>query len=109
MGSDTRRSTTNQGANDAASGEAYWRGKAQPLLQQIADMDQRMAQLKRDIKKYGIGGIDVASGMKEGVAYVEDRNGQIQKLEKKKANLQKQLEDLEEEGRKAGAEPAWFR
>ncbi|PYT81336.1 MAG: hypothetical protein DMG40_09245 [Acidobacteria bacterium] len=105
----TRRSTTNQGANDAASGEAYWRGKAQPLLQQIADMDQRMAQLKRDIKKYGIGGIDVASGMKEGVAYVEDRNGQIQKLEKKKANLQKQLEDLEEEGRKAGAEPAWFR
>ena len=47
--------------------------------------------------------------MKEGVAYVEDRNGQIAKLEKRKANLQKQLEDLEEEGRKAGAEPAWFR
>ncbi len=104
-----RNSTANQGSNDAANGEAYWRGKAQPILLKMADIDQQIAQLKEDIKKYGIGGIDVATGMKEGLAYVEDRNGQIQRLEKKKANLRKQLDDLEEEGRKAGAEPAWFR
>lgn len=104
-----RTSSTNKGAHDATNGEAYWRGKAQPILQKMADIDQKIAQLKEDIKKYGIGGIDVATGMKDGLAYVEDRNGQIQRLENKKATLRKQLDDLEEEGRKAGAEPAWFR
>ena len=43
------------------------------------------------------------------MAYVRDRNAQIQKLQKKRADLQKKLDELEEEGRKAGAEPAWFR
>jgi chromosome segregation ATPase len=96
-------------ANDSQNGEKYWRGKAQPILEDMANIDQRIAQLNEDIKKYGNGGFDVATGMKDGVAYVEDRNAQIQKLQKKRANLQKQLEDLEEEGRKAGAQPAWFR
>lgn len=96
-------------AQDVQNGEAYWRGKAQPIHQEMAAVDQRMAQLREDIKKYGAAGIDVATGMKNGVAYVEDRNAQIQKLQKMKADLQKKLDDLEEEGRKAGAEPAWFR
>ena len=96
-------------AEDVQNGEAYWRGKAQPILQAMAAVDQRMAQLREDIKKYGTAGIDVATGMKDGVAYVEDRNAQIEKLQKVKAAWQKKLEDLEEEGRKAGAQPAWFR
>lgn len=104
-----RTPTKTKGEEDSPNGEAYWRGKAQPILQQIADIDQAIAQLKDDIKKYGTGGIDVTTGMKEGVAYVEDRNAQIQELQKKKAKLQKELDDLEEEGRKAGAQPAWFR
>jgi hypothetical protein len=96
-------------ANDAQNGEEYWRGKAQPILEDMARIDQQIAQLNQDIKKYGYGGFDVTTGMKDGVAYIQDRNAQIQRLQKKRANLQKQLEDLEEEGRKAGAQPAWFR
>ena len=68
-----------------------------------------MAQLNEDIKKYGSAGIDVASGLRDGVAYVRDRHAQIQKLQKKKADLRQKLDELEEEGRKAGAQPAWFR
>lgn len=94
---------------EAPNGEKYWRGRARPLLEGMAKLDQQIAQLKEDIKKYGIGGVDVTTGMKEGVAYIEDRNGQIEKLQKKRADLQKKLDELEEEGRKAGAEPAWFR
>jgi len=94
---------------DAQNGEAYWRGKSQPILQEMGEIDQLMTQLRADIKKYGSAGIDVATGMKDGVAYVEDRNVQIQKLQKKKADLQQKLDGLEEEGRKAGAQPAWFR
>jgi hypothetical protein len=99
----------NGDVKDASNGEEYWRGKAQPILDDIANIDQQIAQLKENIKKYGSGGFDVTTGMKAGVAYIEDRNAQIEKLQKKKANLQKKLEDLEEEGRKAGAQPAWFR
>ena len=106
----TTRTPAKQGdANSAENGEEYWRGKAQPILNEIAEIDQQVTQLREEIKKYGVGGIEVASNYKNGVAYVEDRNAQIQALQKRKATLQKQLDDLEEEGRKAGAQPAWFR
>ena len=95
-------------ADDPPNGEKYWRGKAQPILEEMADIDKGIAQIKEDLKKYGNAGFDVTTGMKYSVAYVEDRNTQIQKLQKKKADLQKKLEDLEEEGRKGGAQPAWF-
>ena len=40
---------------------------------------------------------------------VEDRNMEIKRLNDQKAELQKQLDDLAEEGRKAGADSGWFR
>jgi hypothetical protein len=100
---------TNPDGDDEPNGEEFWRGRSQPILDEIAVTDQAIEQLKEDIKKYGSGGFDVTTGMKDNIAYIHDRNGQIQNLQKKKAGLQKQLEDLEEEGRKAGAQPAWFR
>ena len=89
--------------------EVYWRGKAHELLDQITATEQQIAKLKDDIKKYGAGGFDVTTGMKNNVAYIEDRNGQVKELEKRKAELEKKLDQLAEQGRKAGAEPAWFR
>jgi hypothetical protein len=89
--------------------EEFWRSRSQPILDEIAATDQAIEQLKEDIKKYGSGGFDVTTGMKDNIAYIHDRNGQIQDLQKKKADLQKQLDELTEEGRKAGASPAWFR
>jgi hypothetical protein len=89
--------------------EAYWRGKARPLLDEIAVREQRIAKLKDDIKKYGAGGFDVTTGMKDNIAYIEDRNGQVQELEKRKRDLEKKLDELQEEGRKAGADASWFR
>ena len=89
--------------------EAYWRGKARVLLDQIAATELQIAKLKDDIKKYGTGGFDVTTGMKNNVAYIEDWNGQVKDLERKKADLERKVDQLQEEGRKAGAEPAWFR
>jgi len=105
----SRRRTDDSDGGYNPNGEEYWRGRSQPILDAIAATDAQIEQLKEDIKKYGAGGFDVQSGRQNNVAYIEDRNGQIQSLEKRKANLQKQLDDLEEEGRKAGAQPAWFR
>jgi len=89
--------------------EEYWRGRAQEILGEIAAADEAISEKKEEIKKFGSGGFDVTTGMKDNIAYIRDRNYQLQKLEKRKANLEKKLDDLQEEGRKAGASPAWFR
>ena len=54
-------------------------------------------------------GFDVTTGMKDNIAYINDRNGQLKDLEKRKVDLQKQLDELQDEGRKAGAPASWFR
>ncbi len=89
--------------------EEYWRGRAQEILGKIAAADEAIAKTKDDIKKYGSGGFDVTTGMKDNIAYINDRNGQLKDLEKRKASLEKQLEELQDEGRKAGAPASWFR
>jgi chromosome segregation ATPase len=96
-------------SEDDPNSEQYWREKARPILEEIAAVNQQIEQLKEDIKKYGNAGFDVATGMKDNIAYVRDRNAKIEKLQKRKTALEKQLDDLQDEGRKAGAEPAWFR
>jgi len=83
--------------------------ESRTLLDQIVATEQQIAKLKDEIKKYGAGGFDVTTGMKNNVAYIEDRNGQMNDLEKRKGDLEKKLDQLQEVGRKAGAEPAWFR
>jgi hypothetical protein len=100
---------SNPDGNDEPNGEEYWRGRAQPILEDISATDLAIEQLRDDIKKYGSGGFDVTTGIRDNIAYIHDRNGQINDLQKKKADLQRQLDELAEEGRKAGAQPAWFR
>src|SRR5207244_9732856 len=89
--------------------EEYWRGKARGLLDRIAATERQMEQKKDEIKKLGSGGFDIATGMKDNVAYINDRNGQLQELEKHRAELQRQLEELQDQGRKAGDPPSLFR
>ena len=101
--------STEPGGAGGKNKEEYWRGRAQEILGEIAAVDDAIAQKKEEIKKFGSGGFDVTTGMKDNIAYIRDRNGQLQRLEKRKADLEKKLDELQEEGRKAGASPAWFR
>jgi hypothetical protein len=89
--------------------EQYWRGRAQQILEAIAQTDEQIAQKKEEIKKLGSGGFDVTTGFNQNIAYIKDRNGQLKQLEQHKLDLQKQLDDLADEGRKAGAPASWFR
>ena len=89
--------------------EEYWRGKARELLDRIAETEQRIEAKKDEIKKLGSGGFDITTGMKDNIAYIHDRNAQLQDLEKHKADLQKQLDSLQDQGRKVGAPSSWFR
>jgi hypothetical protein len=111
VGEEPKKGAPSKEPKGAAGGstEEYWRGRAQEILGEIAAVDESILQKKEEIKKYGSGGFDVTTGMKDNIAYIRDRNGQLQRLEKRKADLEKKLDDLQEEGRKAGASPAWFR
>jgi hypothetical protein len=87
--------------------EKYWRGKANEILDQVTAIDQEIAKTKDEIKKYGADGFDAASRL--GVIYIENRASKVKQLEKRKSDLGKKLDQLQEDGRKAGAAPEWFR
>jgi hypothetical protein len=89
--------------------EAYWRGRARNLLSQMTATDQQIEKVKEEIKKYGNGGFDPATGLGKNVIYVDDRQSQLTRLQKQRADLDKQMDQLQEEGRRAGAQPSWFR
>jgi hypothetical protein len=94
---------------NGTNAEAYWRGRAQQSLDAIAQTDEQIAQKKEEIRKFGSGGFDVTTGMKNNIAYINDRNAQLKQLEAHKADLEKQFEELQDEGRKAGVPSSWFR
>jgi len=45
----------------------------------------------------------VTTGMKDNIAYINDRNGQLKNLEKRKADLEKQLDELQGRGSQSGS------
>ena len=96
-------------AQPGSSDEKMWREKAQAIHNQMAQIDEHIGKIQEEIQKYGAVSFDPASGVRQNIIYVEDRNAQIKQLEEQKAKLQNQLESLEEEGRKAGADSGWFR
>ena len=45
----------------------------------------------------------------QSVIIIHDRNAEVKDLEDRKQGLEKQLDELADEGRKAGADSGWFR
>jgi hypothetical protein len=93
----------------AGGGEQYWRGRANAIRAQMAQCDQKISEIQDEITKHGAVTVDPMSGAQAGVIFVEDRNAQIKQVEHQKEGLQSQLDELAEEGRKAGADSGWFR
>ena len=93
------------GKND----EQIWREKARPIHDAMSQIDDRIAKIQDEIMKYGAVSFDPVRGLRQNIIYTQDRNAQIKQLETQKEKLQAQLEALEDEGRKAGADSGWFR
>jgi cytoskeletal protein RodZ len=105
-------STGPQGDGPASSSdknEAYWRGRARAIRDQIAAVDQQIDKVKQEIAKSGPAAFDPTTGLTQNVIIVHDRNADLQHLQDRKQNLEKQMDELTDEGRKAGADPGWFR
>jgi hypothetical protein len=104
-----RAQPTDPDGDNGSNSEAFWRARAQQFLDAIAQTDEQIAQKKEEIRKFGSGGFDVTTGMKNNIAYINDRNAQLKQLEARRTDLVKQFEELEDEGRKAGVPSSWFR
>jgi len=106
---DAEKSGAATAAKPGVKDEAYWRGRAKQLHDQIASVDAEIDKTQDEIKKGGGAGFDAQTGLSQNVIYFEDRNTKLKKLQERKAQLQKQLEDLEDEARKAGVPSGWVR
>lgn len=102
-----------QSSSDASpaggSQEQMWRSKARAIRDQMSQLDQQISGIRDEIAKYGAVQVDPQSGAQAGVIYIKDRNAEIARIEERKTALQGQMDALEEEGRKAGADSGWFR
>jgi len=96
-------------ATKSLKDEEYWRGRASQIKEQMVATDEAIKNLQEEIKKNGATGFDAQSGLKQNVIYVDDRNARLKQLEQRRQDLDKQMDLLQEEGRKAGADSAWFR
>lgn len=89
--------------------EQMWRSRARALMDQMAEVDRAIETKKAEIAKYGGVGFDPSSGLQQNIVVIEDRNAQVKQLENQRARLNQQMDALQEEGRKAGADSSWFR
>jgi hypothetical protein len=101
-------------ANNEPKNEQYWRGQAQRIRAQIAEVDRQIAQLKAANQTNGSG----SSGSNPPAppplsAYSNSAHvhagSQLQKLQDRKAQLQAEMDELEEQARKANVPPGWLR
>ena len=98
-----------QASGGSGSQEQMWRSRARAIHDQMAQLDQRISGIRDEIAKFGAVQVDPQSGAQAGVIYIKDRNMEISRIEEQKTALQGQMDALEEEGRKAGADSGWFR
>ena len=93
--------------------EAYWRRRAEPIRQQLAYSTERLNAAKKRLESLKADeGLDVAVANGRSSAAQGERQRQaslVQELESQVQYLEQRMKNLEDEGRKAGALPGWFR
>jgi len=97
------------GSGDGKPDEQAWRGRAGQIHADMDTIDEQIKALKEDIKKNGSSGFNAQRGLKDNVVYLDDKTARVQQLEGRKKKLEQTLDDLQEQGRKAGIPPEWVR
>jgi hypothetical protein len=102
-------SRDNQTQSSSTDKEAFWREKARMIKNAIDVVDQAIEQKKVEISKAGPASMDPSTGLSQNVIIIHDRNAELKALQDRRLSLERQLDSLAEEGRRAGADPGWFR
>lgn len=102
---DAKNSSTAAGPK---KGEAYWRGRAKQIRDEIESTDKQIKALNEKTQSGKGDGIKIGFETYNSVIYA-DFESQVKELERHKEKLQKMMTALEEEARKSGALPGWLR
>jgi hypothetical protein len=102
-------------ADTGPKNEQYWRSRAQKLRNEMAEVDRQIAELEAANQDPHTGSSGTNPPPPPPSAYTVGahvRGGSstpLQRLENRKAQLQREMDQLEEEARKAGVPPGWLR
>jgi len=109
----TAKSTSMTSGQGDGKDEAYWRRRAEPIRQQLEYNTDRLNLAKKRLESLKSNeGLDVsvANGKTSAVQGERQRLiSYVQELEIQVRNYEQAMKSLEDEGRKAGALPGWFR
>lgn len=103
--------SVSSGSGDAKD-ESYWRGRTAPLKQSIRDNSEKAASMRARIASLtdDLSGIGALNARRAGVETERQRLiTQLEDLEDTIRRDERALKAVEEEGRRAGALPGWFR
>ena len=107
------RSTSMVRSSGDGKDEAYWRRRAEPIRQQLGYNTDRLNLAKKRLESLKADeGLDVsvANGRSSPVQGERQRlTSYVQELEYQVHHYEQAMKNLEDEGRKAGALPGWFR
>ena len=95
-------------SSPAKRGEAYWRGRAKQIRDEIESVDKQIKALNEKTQAGKSDGIKIGFETYNSVIYA-DFESQVKELERHKGKLQKMMTALEEEARQGGALPGWLR
>lgn len=82
----------------------YWQERLQKVRDELAQVDQQLQQLRSNQGQAASNSVDILGG-NPGVQ-VEDT---VRQLESRRAQLQQQISDIQEEARRLGVPPGWVR
>ncbi len=82
----------------------YWQQRAKPLREELAKVEQQLQQLRSGQGQAASNAINVNANA-PGVDVAET----IQRFEQRRTELQRKMDDLQAEARRAGVPPGWVR
>jgi len=105
-------------ATNGPKNEQYWRSRAQKLRNQMADVDRQIAQVEAANQKERAAATNPSGTSPQtapvGAYYGGSRasnqyENQMKRLKVRKAQIQEQIDQMEEEARRANVPPGWLR
>ena len=97
---------------DRPKDEAYWRSRAQPILERQRDITSHLTVLKARLESIKGDGLDVSLANGQSSPLATERRqltSQVADFEAQQKRLDEMMAALEDEGRRGGALPGWFR
>ena len=118
VGSGKAPAKTGQTASNGPKDEQYWRNRMQKLRDEMAQVDRQIAQIEsanqdQHAAAGGSNGSNPPPPPPSAYTVTAHARGgntpQLEKLKERKAQIQQQIDQLEEEARKANVPPGWLR